>query len=318
MIKDAPEEMRCPWSQQRFERPVGRRDVRDVLVLGTVEHRGSHREHGQVDEARERHGQTDVQATGTKQPAQRCRRVLLGVSPAQSRMQVDDVGHDGRAEDAGGEVDGMGVGKARHRHSRDNGHRLGMAEQELGDVAHRDSAEHAADDEFERLKAAALEGEQQPAERRGAQGSFQEGHPEQELEPQGGADELGQVGRDRQDFGLEPVQVGTPGRQVIADQRRQAGARGEAELRREQLNQHGHQVRPEDDPEQRIAVFGARLDVGGVVPGIDVADRGDEGRAEQRQAWAPSAPDGRNRGTSVLHSAPVGSYGPRSLRICQT
>ena len=68
-------------------------------------------------------------------------------------------------------------------------------------------------------------------------------------------------------------------------------AGGDAELRAHRLDQHRHQVRGQDDPEQQVAVLGARGDVGGEVARVDVGDRGDERRAEERpqpaQAPAP-------------------------------
>ncbi len=52
------------------------------------------------------------------------------------------------------------------------------------------------------------------------------------------------------------------------------------ELGREVLDEHRHGVRPQQHPEQPVAELRAAQDVGGEVAGIDVGDRGDEGRAE--------------------------------------
>src|SRR5207248_10298364 len=61
------------------------------------------------------------------------------------------------------------------------------------------------------------------------------------------------------------------------------------ELRREVLDEHRHEVRGEDDPEQQVAVLGAALDVGGEVAGIHVCDRGDERRPEHREGRTEAA-----------------------------
>ncbi len=53
-------------------------------------------------------------------------------------------------------------------------------------------------------------------------------------------------------------------------------ARGDAQFGREALEQHGHQVAGDYDPEQQVAVLRAGLDVGGVVARVHVGDAGDE------------------------------------------
>ena len=88
-------------------------------------------------------------------------------------------------------------------------------------------------------------------------------------------------------------QVDRP-REVLAAQLGQVPPGGDADLRRQVLDQHRHQVGREDHPQQQVAVLGAAGDVGGEVARVDVGDRGDERRAEQRQrrragARAPAA-----------------------------
>ena len=58
------------------------------------------------------------------------------------------------------------------------------------------------------------------------------------------------------------------------------------ELRAHRLDQHRHQVRDEDDPEQQVAELRSARHVGREVAGIDVGDRGDEGRPEERRVAA--------------------------------
>ena len=66
-------------------------------------------------------------------------------------------------------------------------------------------------------------------------------------------------------------------------------ARRDADLRREVLDQHRHQVRRDDHPQQQVAVLGAAGDVRREVAGVDVRDAGDERRAQQRQDRAQPA-----------------------------
>ena len=71
-------------------------------------------------------------------------------------------------------------------------------------------------------------------------------------------------------------------------------ARGDAELRRERLDEHRHQVRGDDHPDERVAELRAAGDVRREVARVDVGDGGDERRPEEREepelAAAPEDP----------------------------
>lgn len=75
-------------------------------------------------------------------------------------------------------------------------------------------------------------------------------------------------------------------------------AGNDAELGRQGLHHHGHQIGPHYHPQQLIAESGSRLDIGGEVAGIYVTDGSDKGRPEQGQLEFA----GRNgRGQCGLH-----------------
>ena len=63
---------------------------------------------------------------------------------------------------------------------------------------------------------------------------------------------------------------------------------GDADLRRQVLDQHRHQVGGEQDPQQQVAVLGAAGDVRREVARVDVGDAGDERGAEHGQRAAQS------------------------------
>jgi hypothetical protein len=65
---------------------------------------------------------------------------------------------------------------------------------------------------------------------------------------------------------------------LVADLRK-AHARHETELGGLVLDEHRHQARHRDDPQEQVAVLGPSLEVGGEVPGVDVRNGGDERRA---------------------------------------
>src|SRR5439155_18461977 len=102
-------------------------------------------------------------------------------------------------------------------------------------------------------------------------------------------DELGEVGRHRDQLGLDPQPPADRPREVRAAQLRQVLATGGADLGRQALDEHRNQVLCEDDPEQHVAVARAARDVRREVARVDVGDRGDERRAEQRDDAADAA-----------------------------
>ena len=156
----------------------------------------------------------------------------------------------------------------------------------------------AGDGELEAPVAAVLQ--RQDRERDG--GRHQPGgegrDPEQEVERDRGADELREVGRDRDRLGLEPEAPGDRSREGLAAELGQRAAARDADLRRQVLHEHRHQVRGDDHPDEQEAVLGAARDVGREVAGVDVGDGRDEGRAEQRQGGADAAAAARPPGAA--------------------
>ena len=130
----------------------------------------------------------------------------------------------------------------------------------------------------------------------------EERDPEQQIEPDGRAQELREVGGHGDDFGQQPERPGQGAGELLPDHLRQAQPGGDTELGGERLHQHRHQVGGEDDPEQQIAELRAALDVGGEVAGIHVGDRGDERRTEKRQQTpqSPAARGAFQNGRGVL------------------
>ena len=91
--------------------------------------------------------------------------------------------------------------------------------------------------------------------------------------------------------------------EAVAADLGQVHAGGDAELGAQRLDQHRHQVRDDDHPEEQIAELGAGGEVGGEVTGVDVRDGGDEGRAEERPERPQTAPLTAERALGRLEHA---------------
>ena len=158
-----------------------------------------------------------------------------------------------------------------------------VGEPDLEREARDDHADEHGDDRLEAAEAARLQREDHEGRDAGDQAGGEERDAEEQVEADRGADELGDVGRHRDRLGLQPEQARRAPAEALAAQLGQVPAGRDAELGAHRLDQHRHQVRGEDDPQQQVAVLRAAGDVGREVAGIDVGDRRDEGRAEERQ-----------------------------------
>jgi hypothetical protein len=161
-----------------------------------------------------------------------------------------------------------------------------------------DDPEEARDRQLEPAVPVLLQRQDRERDRSGDQPGSERRHTEQQVERDRGPHELGEVGRDRDDLRLRPQPPRRRARQVRAAQLRQVHAGRDADLGRQVLHEHRHQVRGDDHPDEQEAVLRAAGDVRREVAGIDVGDGRDERRAEQRQPPA--------HGTAPPHGLQLG------------
>jgi len=117
----------------------------------------------------------------------------------------------------------------------------------------------------------------------------EEGDAEDQVQAEGGADELGEVGCHGHDLGLDPQHHVCGLAEGLSAQFGQALAGGDRRLRGQVLDQDGHQVGHHDHPDELVSVTGTGGEVGREVAGIDVGDRGDEGGPQDRGAAPETA-----------------------------
>ena len=212
-------------------------------------------------------------------PARRGRREPVA---AERGVRVDRVRHDRGAEDGCREQHRVGVGEARHEPAE---HARGVGRATKTPTREADAMidEQADDHELERAwSAPRLHHEQPERDAAGDEAAPQERHAEQQVEGDGPADDLGEVGGHRHEFGLQPVGAAAPAvADAPAEHLGQALAGHDAELRRQVLDEPGHDVAEHDDPDEQVAVLRARRHVARDVARVEVGDAGDEGGADQ-------------------------------------
>ena len=94
---------------------------------------------------------------------------------------------------------------------------------------------------------------------------------------------------------------------------------GDADLGRQVLHEHRHQVRGDDHPDEQEAVLRAAGDVRGEVARVDVGDCGDEGGAEHGEAAAerPAGADRAQRADLRRGPAAARARAPGAPRRCR-
>ncbi len=107
--------------------------------------------------------------------------------------------------------------------------------------------------------------------------------PEQQVEANRRAEELGQVGGHGDRLRLEPEPNRLAVGELLAAYLWQVAPGRDPQLRRQHLDQHRHQVRGDDHPQERETELRAARDVGREVARVYVGDAGDEGRTEERK-----------------------------------
>jgi len=73
---------------------------------------------------------------------------------------------------------------------------------------------------------------------------------------------------------------------MLATRLRQVSSSGDAELRRERLEQHRHEIADDDHAEQRVAKFRSAADIGRPVPWVHISDRDQIPRPRKRENFS--------------------------------
>ncbi len=176
----------------------------------------------------------------------------------------------------------------------------------LHQVAHGHDADHDGDHSLQRPEAVVLQAEDQDGRDGGQEAGEPQRHPEEQIEAQGGAEELRQVRGHGDDFHEHPHGKDERPGEVRPALFGEVGAGGDPQLGRERLDQHRREVGGQHDPQKHVPELGAGRDVGGEVARIHVGDAGDEGRAQEwEQPGKPTLtglaredlPGGRDRPT---------------------
>jgi hypothetical protein len=196
------------------------------------------------------------------------------------------------SEDRNGDIQHHGI--THDRHGRDEPLRdrpdIRVGDDELEEERQRDRGDEDDHEDFEPTIAMLLQVEHDQHVERGDDDAHGERDVEEEVQRDRRPDHLGEVaGRDRQ-LGPDPEEDPRAPRVPVPARLGQIATGGDAEPRRERLQQDRQQVGDEDDAEERVPESRAAGEIGRPVARIHVAD-GDEvsGPRKRKRLSPPSA-----------------------------
>ena len=203
-------------------------------------------------------------------------------------VEVQVVRHDGGAQDSHGDVKLRLVCQDGHGRDVAVEHRrpLRLGQHDLHGEAADDERDQPEHQRLQPAHALVLQPQDQEGVERGEQHAVQQRDAEQQLQRDGGADQLGQVGGADGDLGPEPQRVSDCLGEPLAAQLRQVPPGGDADPHAQCLQQHGHQRRHERHGQQRVAERRSARERRGPVAGVHVADRHQVARPHEGEQLA--------------------------------
>ena len=244
----------------------------DIEVPGGVEDGRRHDEDRRIDEEGGAQGDDGVDRVVVDGPAL-TRGGFLDVAGLDERgVQVEIVWHHGSPEDAERDVERLGVGNRRHDESGRERSPLRARQDNLDRKARRDGGHEGDDDRLDLAEAEMHRGEQQHDVESGDHDTPDERNSEQQVKGDRRADHLGQVASDDCDLAQEPKDVRDRLRITIAAGLGEIAPARNPKPHAKRLQEHRHQVRKQNHPQEGVAELGAAGEVGRPVAGIHVTD----------------------------------------------
>ncbi len=169
---------------------------------------------------------------------------------------------------------------------------------DLNSEACRDNSEHADDKRLDPTEADGLQREDEEDIERRYEDTDLKRNAEQEIEANGRADDLREIGCSNRDFGEQPKRPCERLGESIAARLGKVAPRSDAEPRTQRLQNDGHDVGHQRHRKQRITEFGTARERSRPVAGIHVAGGDEITRPQERSEFAPerAGPDNLDRG----------------------
>ena len=183
------------------------------------------------------------------------KRVAIVAGLDDGGMQVQVMRHHGGPKDAKGKIQHVGIADdvGCRRKAPDHTAPIRRGQGDLHGETGGDDGEQGDNKGFKPAKALVLQPQYHKNIQRGDQNANLQRDAEQQVQPDGGADHLGDVGRDDRQFGGDPQGDCDKGRKGVAAGLGQIAAGGDGKPGTQRLQHDGHQVRHQCHRQQSIA-----------------------------------------------------------------
>ena len=175
-------------------------------------------------------------------------------------MQIEIMRHHGRADNAERQIKHLAVMQNRggRRESPEHGAPVRIGQRDLDRKAGGDHAEHRDHESLDPAEAERLQRQDQEHIRGGDDHADLERNMKQQVEPDRGADHLGQISRGDRDLRRQPQRPRDPARKRIAAGLRKVTAGADTKPRTKRLQHDRHQIREHRDRQQRVTELRSR------------------------------------------------------------
>ena len=160
---------------------------------------GGHDNHGHVDEPGHREGDRDLSVRGARDLPPFALGARRDARLRQPRMQVDRMRHDRRANDADREHERMPVGELRQHRMQKRHLPIDGRDEHFEEVGKPDRSDEGAYRQFDRPEAEPLQCHDRADDHAGDRHPGQERDLQQQRQPDGAAEEFGEIGRHRRE-----------------------------------------------------------------------------------------------------------------------
>ncbi len=284
-------------AHQRVEQVVGVLDLHHLGMAAAVESRGGEDQDRRIDQQRQGQRADGVEPGKADRRAFARRVVAADPGLHHGRMQVEVVRHHRRAEDADRQVQRLLAAQGVPGWPQAGGdiRPVGADQHQFDEETRADGRDQPQHYGLQAAEVGALQGQHD----QGIEGG--EDHPggnrdaQQQVEGQRRAEHLGKVGGDDRQFRQQPLATRHARAIALPGELREVAAGGDPQARTEALQEHPGKARQHHHEQQRVAEARARLDGGGPVAGVHVADRDQQAGADEQRQLAQRRGVGRHR-----------------------
>src|SRR5208283_2109600 len=207
-------------------------------------------------------------------------------------MQVEIVGHDGRADDSDGDVEHASLAEVRRNQGLSHREETGLClreDKDFDEVTDGDGGDQQQNHGFNAAHSKLLKSEEEENVDSGDDDGPEQRDVEHQVEGDRAAEDFGEVAGADGDLAHHPVGPAGPAGIPVAATLGEILAGHDTQTSGDDLHEDGHEAGEADDREESVFELGATLKIGAPVAGVHVADADEDGGADEGAPLLPES-----------------------------